>query len=93
MAVLTVFSAPNYCNKYKNLGAVIRITPELISTDTFSYIPHPDPTLNLNILEWSFKQISKNVAKIFLTLMKVGLNTSSELKDLSLIKEKMKVEN
>ncbi|KAJ2144183.1 Palmitoyl-protein thioesterase 1 [Coemansia sp. RSA 678] len=41
--MVTVFSAPNYCDASTNKGAYIRITPELeCSYHKFAAVPHPD---------------------------------------------------
>ncbi|KAJ1738305.1 Palmitoyl-protein thioesterase 1 [Coemansia sp. RSA 989] len=41
--MITVFSAPNYCDAATNKGAYIRITPDLNCTyHKFSAVPHPD---------------------------------------------------
>ncbi|KAJ2843969.1 Serine/threonine-protein phosphatase 5, partial [Coemansia erecta] len=40
--IVTVFSAPNYCDQSTNKGAYIRITPELeCSYHKFTAVPHP----------------------------------------------------
>lgn len=39
--VLTVFSAPNYCDKYNNLGAVALIENNDIILDSFKFVEHP----------------------------------------------------
>jgi serine/threonine-protein phosphatase 2B catalytic subunit len=36
--VLTVFSAPNYCDKYNNLGGVALIQNNDISLSTFKHV-------------------------------------------------------
>lgn len=72
--ILTVFSAPNYCEKYNNLGSVVRISPDLISMDTYRYIQHPPTVGNVSIIEWSLSQISRNVSKLFLVMMKAKLS-------------------
>ncbi|PIA16040.1 Serine/threonine-protein phosphatase-like protein [Coemansia reversa NRRL 1564] len=41
--MITVFSAPNYCDAGTNKGAYIRITPDLDCTyHKFTAVPHPD---------------------------------------------------
>ncbi|KAJ2860000.1 Palmitoyl-protein thioesterase 1 [Coemansia aciculifera] len=41
--MVTVFSAPNYCDQGTNKGAYIRITPELETTyHKFTAVPHPN---------------------------------------------------
>ena len=39
--VLTIFSAPNYCDKYGNLGAVALFYNQDVRLDTFRYVEHP----------------------------------------------------
>ena len=50
--------------------------------DTFKYIEHPDSIMNADILGWSFGQLSKNVGKLFLTMMKAGLSSNNEAKSI-----------
>lgn len=41
--LVTVFSAPNYCDKFGNLGAYIRFGEDMVPQYcTFSEVPHPD---------------------------------------------------
>ena len=39
--ILTVFSAPNYCDVYKNKGAVIKIEGDSFNIKNFEEVPHP----------------------------------------------------
>jgi serine/threonine-protein phosphatase 5 len=40
--LVTIFSAPNYCDSVNNLGAYIHITPDLeMEYIQFSAVPHP----------------------------------------------------
>lgn len=45
MNVLTIFSAPNYCDRYNNLAAVALISKQDLKIDTFFHVEHPN---NLN---------------------------------------------
>lgn len=41
--LVTLFSAPNYCDSVNNLGAYMKISPTLeIEYVQFSAVPHPD---------------------------------------------------
>lgn len=72
--VLTIFSAPNYCDRYNNLGAVGLINENKIDIDTFKYIEHPYVLPNnVNIFEWSINLISTEICKIFMEIMKSEL--------------------
>ncbi|KAH3765728.1 calcineurin catalytic subunit A [Pelomyxa schiedti] len=39
--VYTVFSAPNYCDQYGNMGALMRYTSTHIGLEQFQSVPHP----------------------------------------------------
>jgi len=52
-AVLTLFSAPNYCNEFQNKGAIMHVDPNLYCTfhilepmdwDIVNFVPPRDPT-------------------------------------------------
>jgi serine/threonine-protein phosphatase 2B catalytic subunit len=63
--VLTIFSAPNYCDKYNNLGSVAIIEKQDIKLDTFKHVEHPYVLPNnMNIFEWSVGIISRQAVKI-----------------------------
>lgn len=65
--VLTVFSAPNYCDKYNNLGAVAIIENNDIALHTFKHVEHPYVLPNnMNIFEWSIGIISGQAVKILI---------------------------
>lgn len=40
-SVITVFSAPNYCDVYKNKGAVIKIEGDAFQIKNFEEVEHP----------------------------------------------------
>ena len=39
--VMTIFSAPNYCDMYKNKAAIIILSEGVMSIQQFSHSPHP----------------------------------------------------
>lgn len=40
--LVTVFSAPNYCDQSGNLGAVVKVHGAELAFETFEAVPHPD---------------------------------------------------
>ena len=64
--VITLFSAPNYCQMYKNKGAIIRLKENNLDIDQFKftsspyYLPH-----FMNLFTWSIPFVSEKVYEIF----------------------------
>ena len=69
-AVITVFSAPNYCGSYNNKGAVLMLENNAIKLKTFT-----DDTRHFclepgqDLFSLSIPIIKSNVAEIFLSLI------------------------
>jgi diadenosine tetraphosphatase ApaH/serine/threonine PP2A family protein phosphatase len=57
--VITVFSAPNYCDRYGNSGAVLRLTQEDLEPEVCNYscVPHPSPVDQPNRAELHFSAL------------------------------------
>eukprot|EP01133_Synstelium_polycarpum_P014506 gene14506-17121_t len=49
-AVITIFSAPNYCDQSGNLGAYINFGQDTLKFTTFSEVPHPPRLLSTQVL-------------------------------------------
>lgn len=58
--VITVFSAPNYCDVYNNKAAIIKLKDNNVNIQQFNYSPHPYVLPNYqNIFDWSIPFISE----------------------------------
>ena len=67
---LTIFSAPNYCDNYRNKGAVLLIVGEKLNIFSFSEVDHPIVLPHyMNILEWSMPFLANEITKIFKILL------------------------
>lgn len=65
--VLTIFSAPNYCDKYHNLGAVAIIQNNHLKLDCYRSVEHPYVLPNnIDIFEWSLGLVANQVTKILI---------------------------
>ncbi len=58
--IITIFSAPNYCNKYKNKGAIIKFCNNNFDIDQFKFTPSPFYLpKNENLFQWSIPYLSE----------------------------------
>lgn len=62
-SVITLFSAPNYCDAYGNKGAVITWTGEKMVFKWFWHSPHPYWLPNLaDVFSWSLPFVAEKGA-------------------------------
>lgn len=63
--VITIFSAPNYCDAYKNKGAVIKFSDETLNIQQFVSTPHPYLLPNfMNLFAWSIPFLCEKVSEM-----------------------------
>lgn len=59
-SVITVFSAPNYCDVYNNKAAIINFNQDKVDIQQFNYSPHPFMLPDLqNLFHWSLPFVSE----------------------------------
>jgi serine/threonine-protein phosphatase 2B catalytic subunit len=70
-SVITIFSAPNYCDVYNNKGAVIKFKNNMVNIQQFNYSPHPFilPQF-MNIFNWSIPFVSEKISEMLLHIIK-----------------------
>ncbi|KAI3382092.1 hypothetical protein SNEBB_006366 [Seison nebaliae] len=72
-SVITLFSAPNYCDVYKNLGAYIRFENSILHIHQFSHSPHPYILPNLiDAINWSLPYIMEKVTHMLVCIMQLS---------------------
>ena len=70
-SVITIFSAPNYCDVYNNKAAVIKFKNNMVNIQQYNYSPHPFILPNfMNIFNWSIPFVSEKIAEMLLQIIK-----------------------
>jgi len=78
-AVITVFSAPNYCDVYNNKGAIITFENSTLNIQQFNYTPHPYILPNfMDIFSWSLPFVSEKTTEMLFHLVKVREGESDD---------------
>jgi serine/threonine-protein phosphatase 2B catalytic subunit len=77
---VTLFSAPNYCDSYRNAGAVIKFKNNCYKIKQFSYSPHPVLLPNfMNLFDLSLPFIAERTTLILMNLIAPKQKTDSLL--------------
>jgi len=78
-SVITIFSAPNYCDVYNNKGAVIKFKNNMVNIQQFNYSPHPFilPQF-MNIFNWSIPFVSEKISEMLLHIIKKEKDVNSD---------------
>jgi len=73
--VITVFSAPDYCDIYNNDGALVEISDGLVDVLTFKSSPHPYylPKFK-DVFSWSLPYIATKVTQILECMLKKSVD-------------------
>ena len=69
-SVITIFSAPNYCDVYNNKAAVLRFENNSIKIQQFNYTAHPFVLPDfMNVFQWSMPFVSEKVLEILHSIL------------------------
>jgi len=63
--VITIFSAPNYCDSFGNKGALLNFTNSTLNIQHFKHVPHPYHLPNfMDIFSWSMPFVIEKVSEV-----------------------------
>jgi serine/threonine-protein phosphatase 2B catalytic subunit len=78
-SVITLFSAPNYCDVYNNKAAVMKFENNTLNVLQFDFTEHPYALPNFqDLFSWSMPFISEKITEILHRLMQPGDHEDDE---------------
>ncbi|MCQ2818390.1 MAG: metallophosphoesterase [archaeon] len=81
-SVITIFSAPNYCDVYCNKAAIIKFTNNNVNIKQYNYSPHPFILPNfMNIFNWSIPFVSEKISEMLFNLIKIDSKSGTNYAD------------
>ena len=70
-SIITIFSAPNYCDCYKNKGAIIKFDNSTLNIQQYNYTKHPYILPDfMDVFTWSIPFVIEKVMQLLYVILK-----------------------
>jgi serine/threonine-protein phosphatase 2B catalytic subunit len=85
-SIITIFSAPNYCDCYKNKGAIIKFTNGALNIQQYNYSKHPYVLPDfMDVFSWSIPFVIEKVMRILYSVVKPRSKIQGDFDENSLV--------
>ena len=90
--VITIFSAPNYCDVYNNKGAIIKFDDNNLNIQQFNYSGHPYILPNfMDLFSWSIPFVIEKVLEVLCQVVNMkGASNESTGEEVEKLKDSIK---
>jgi len=90
--VITVFSAPNYCDVYGNKGAIVKFENNTLNIQQYNASKHPYHLQNfMDVFAWSIPYVCSKVIEMIISICKKGVAEEVE-EDTKEVKAQMQLD-
>lgn len=83
-SIITIFSAPNYCDCYKNKGAIIKFDNSTLNIQQYNYSKHPYVLPDfMDVFAWSVPFVVEKIIQMLISVLRPKGKVSTNFDDLS----------